>query len=114
MRFDKLTVKAQEAIQEAESLAHRYNHSAIEPDHILMSLLEQQDGVVNPLLDRVGAPSRELACPLKLSALRRSCAGAPLRRKDGTTSIFGVMSALPAKDSRRHLLRWVTLAAQLL
>ena len=55
MRFDKLTQKAQEAIQEAESLAHRQHHSAIEPDHILLALLKQEGGVVAPLLDRLSA-----------------------------------------------------------
>jgi ATP-dependent Clp protease ATP-binding subunit ClpB len=60
MRYDRFTLKAQESIQEAESLAHRYNHSSIEPDHIFMALLEQQDGIIPPLLDKLGVRTREL------------------------------------------------------
>jgi ATP-dependent Clp protease ATP-binding subunit ClpB len=60
MRYDRFTLKAQESIQEAESLAHRFNHSSIEPDHILMALLEQRDGVIPPLLDKLGASKEEL------------------------------------------------------
>ncbi len=51
MRFDKFTIKAQEAIQEAESIAHNYNHNALDTDHLMVALLEQEDGVIPPLLD---------------------------------------------------------------
>jgi len=51
MRFDKLTIKAQEAIQEAESIVNKYNHSAIDTDHLLAAMLQQEDGVIPPLLD---------------------------------------------------------------
>ena len=60
MRYDRFTLKAQESIQEAESLAHRFNHSSIEPDHILMALLEQRDGIIPPLLEKLGASTDEL------------------------------------------------------
>ena len=36
MRSDRLTVKAQEIIQDAETLSYKYNHSAIEPEHVLL------------------------------------------------------------------------------
>src|SRR4029077_19057793 len=55
MRLDKLTVKAQEAIQAAQSLADQGNHQAIEPEHLLLALLQQQEGVVGPLLAKLGA-----------------------------------------------------------
>ncbi|NOY07927.1 MAG: ATP-dependent chaperone ClpB [Spirochaetes bacterium] len=51
MRYDKLTIKAQEAIQQAESIVHNHNHSAIDTDHLFLAMLEQKDGVVPPLLD---------------------------------------------------------------
>jgi ATP-dependent Clp protease ATP-binding subunit ClpB len=72
MRYDKLTLKAQEAIQEADSLAHSFNHSGIEPEHMLLALLEQTDGVVGPLLDRIGADPGELA-----QAVRQKLADRP-------------------------------------
>src|SRR5260370_21640418 len=55
MRMDKLTVKAQEAIQAAQSLADQGNHQAIVPEHLLLALLQQQEGVVVPLLAKLGA-----------------------------------------------------------
>src|SRR3972149_5111049 len=48
MRFDKLTVKAQEAVQAAQSLADQQSHQAMEPEHLLLALIQQQEGVVGP------------------------------------------------------------------
>src|SRR5512132_2251770 len=55
MKFDKFTVKAQEAVQAAQSLADQDNHQALEPEHLLLALLQQQEGVVGPLLAKLGA-----------------------------------------------------------
>ncbi|HYS16215.1 MAG TPA: ATP-dependent chaperone ClpB [Candidatus Binatia bacterium] len=55
MRPDKLTVKAQEALQAAQSKADQHNHQAIEPEHLLAALLEQREGVVGPVLAKLGA-----------------------------------------------------------
>ena len=60
MRLDKLTVKAQEAIQAAQSLADQGSHQAVEPEHLLQALLQQQEGVVGPLLAKLGARQRLL------------------------------------------------------
>jgi ATP-dependent Clp protease ATP-binding subunit ClpB len=59
MRYDKLTLKAQEALQEADSLAHSFNHPAMDTEHLLLALIEQKDGVVPPLLERIGADPGE-------------------------------------------------------
>ncbi len=72
MRYDKLTIKAQEAIQEADSIAHSFSHASLDADHLLLALIEQKDGVVPPLLDRIGAEPGELA-----SAVRRGLAAKP-------------------------------------
>ncbi|HEY9592874.1 MAG TPA: Clp protease N-terminal domain-containing protein, partial [Spirochaetia bacterium] len=61
MRYDKLTLKAQEALQEADSLAHSFDHSQLDVEHLLLALLEQKDGVVPPLLERIGADAGEMA-----------------------------------------------------
>jgi ATP-dependent Clp protease ATP-binding subunit ClpB len=55
MRLDKFTVKAQEALQSAQALADQRTHQAIEPEHLLAALLEQREGVVGPLLAKLGA-----------------------------------------------------------
>ena len=60
MKFDKFTVKAQEAVQAAQSLAVEGSHQAIEPEHLLQALLRQQEGVVGPLLGKLGARTEAL------------------------------------------------------
>jgi ATP-dependent Clp protease ATP-binding subunit ClpB len=61
MKFDKFTVKAQEAVQAAQSLADQGNHQALEPEHLLLALLQQQEGVVGPLLSKLGARPEAIA-----------------------------------------------------
>ena len=61
MKFDKFTVKAQEAVQAAQSLADQGNHQALEPEHLLLALLQQQEGVVGPLLAKLGARPEAIA-----------------------------------------------------
>jgi ATP-dependent Clp protease ATP-binding subunit ClpB len=55
MKMDKLTVKAQEALQEAQAIARRRDQQEILPEHMLAGLLAEQDGFVVPLLQRIGA-----------------------------------------------------------
>jgi ATP-dependent Clp protease ATP-binding subunit ClpB len=54
LRFDKMTVKAQEALQEAQEIAARHENQSVEPVHLLAALAQQQDGVVPSLLTRLG------------------------------------------------------------
>src|SRR3972149_3638252 len=55
MRLDKLTVKAQEALQAAQSLADQQSHQALQPEPLLGALLAQREGVVGPVLAKLGA-----------------------------------------------------------
>ena len=59
-RFDKLTIKAQEAVQRAHELAADAGNPQLEPIHLLAALLDEQDGVVRPLLDRIGVNQGQL------------------------------------------------------
>jgi ATP-dependent Clp protease ATP-binding subunit ClpB len=54
LRFEKMTVKAQEAVQQAHEVAARHENQAIEPLHLLSALAAQTDGVVPSLLARLG------------------------------------------------------------
>ena len=65
MRYDKMTVKVQEAIQDASSIAHKYNHNSIDVIHMLYVLLDQQDGVIPPLLDRLGVDRKGIEEKIK-------------------------------------------------
>jgi ATP-dependent Clp protease ATP-binding subunit ClpB len=55
MRMDKLTIKAQEAVSAGQGLAQRNDHAEILPLHLLAGLLAETDGVVQPLLQKLGA-----------------------------------------------------------
>ena len=54
IRWDKLTVKAQEAMQRANDLASEHGNPEVQPVHILAALVEDHEGIVAPLLERVG------------------------------------------------------------
>jgi len=60
MRFDKFTLKAQEVIQTSQQLAEKFNHQQIEPEHLVRAILEQSDGVIPPLLGKIGIDQRQL------------------------------------------------------
>ena len=61
LRFEKMTVKAQEAVQNAQEVAARHENQQIEPIHLLAALVSQTDGVVPSLLTRLGARSETLS-----------------------------------------------------
>ena len=54
IRWDKFTVKAQEAVQRANSLASEHGNPELQPVHILAALLEDKDGIVPPVLEKIG------------------------------------------------------------
>jgi ATP-dependent Clp protease ATP-binding subunit ClpB len=53
-RFDKLTQKAQEALQQSQGVAERHSHQAVHPLHLLMALATEKDGIVRPVLEKCG------------------------------------------------------------
>jgi ATP-dependent Clp protease ATP-binding subunit ClpB len=54
MRLDRFTLRAQEAIESAVALAERSQHQQVEPEHVLVSLLEQTEGLTRPLFGKIG------------------------------------------------------------
>ena len=61
MNLNKLTEKAQESVLAAQKLAETLGHAQIEPEHLLISLLEQQDGVAPAVLRKMNADPADLA-----------------------------------------------------
>src|SRR5580692_7001551 len=55
-RFDKLTQKAQEAVQHAQELASQNGHQQMQPVHLLISLATEKEGIVRAVLEKCGAP----------------------------------------------------------
>jgi ATP-dependent Clp protease ATP-binding subunit ClpB len=60
MRLDRLTEKAQEALQAAAQEARERGQQAVEPEHLLLALLRQDEGIARPLLEAAGASPQEL------------------------------------------------------
>jgi len=54
MNFNKLTVKAQEAVVEAQNLARGAGNPEVTPEHLLVALLRQEGGIVAPILNKLG------------------------------------------------------------
>src|SRR5262245_17657089 len=55
MRLDKFTLRGQEAIQAGIELAEKNQHQQVEPEHLLCAMLDQPEGIVRPLLGKLGA-----------------------------------------------------------
>lgn len=79
MQFDKFTMKSQEAVQAAQSLAQELQHQELQPEHLLKVLFDQTDGVIAPALQKMGVSREKLASEIgnRLSRLPKvSGAGA--------------------------------------
>ena len=81
MRFDKFTVKAQEAVVRAQEQAQQRNHAEILPLHLLSALLDEEEGVVHPLLQKLGA---------NVQAIRRQLDGELDRLPSATGTQIGM------------------------
>lgn len=70
MRFDKLTTKFQSALQEAQSLALKHDNSYIEPQHLLLAMLNEENSTVASILAKVGVNLNPLKLELQSSINR--------------------------------------------
>ncbi len=65
MRLDRFTLKAQEAVSEARSIAQEKGHQQVDADHLLSALIDQKDGVVPPILQRLEVPVAQVETGLR-------------------------------------------------
>ncbi len=86
MRFDKLTLKAQEALVESERLASEHAHPQTEPEHLLRVLLDQAEGVIPPVLSKLGAGREALS-----QEIEKALAKLPTVRGVGNRPISGAL-----------------------
>jgi len=77
MDLNRLTQKSQQAMQEAQSKALRYGHVEIDGEHLLLALLEQQDGLLPRLLTRMDVPVTALKSALEQALERRPRVSGP-------------------------------------
>jgi ATP-dependent Clp protease ATP-binding subunit ClpB len=71
MDLNKLTQKAQEAVVGAQSLAGEYSHGQIEPNHLLLALLRQSDGIVPRIIQKLGANPADMALAVEGELARK-------------------------------------------
>ncbi|MBF0417061.1 MAG: ATP-dependent chaperone ClpB [Magnetococcales bacterium] len=60
MQQERLTTKSQEALQQAIGLTAGQRQQRLEPEHLLLALLEQREGMIRPILDKMGVPTPRL------------------------------------------------------
>src|SRR5690349_20571402 len=89
-RFDKLTIKAQEAVQNAQELAAQRGNPQIDAVHLLAALMAERDGVFSAILDKIGANRAQLekVVEAELGHFPRSSGGAPPQPGGSLTSVF--------------------------
>lgn len=66
MNYEQMTVKMQEALQSASSLAQQKDHSEIGNEHLLYAMLNQEDGIIPPLVERIGIQPQSLLNGLEM------------------------------------------------
>ena len=91
IRFEKLTVKAQEALQAAQEFGSRSGQQQIEPLHLLWALAAQGDGVVPPLLEKLGVSPTGLASDIEkqVERLPKVSGSGQQYLSDATNKILG-------------------------
>ncbi|HPC74385.1 MAG TPA: ATP-dependent chaperone ClpB [Syntrophales bacterium] len=101
MRFDKLTVKAQEALQEAQRGAARFEHQAVDVEHLLLALLGQPEGVTTSILKKLGADPSVIRGDLeKILERLPKVTGAGMGQAYMSTRLKNVLDAAFAEASR--------------
>src|SRR5215471_10532408 len=95
MRLDRFTEKAQEALQNAAQTAQESGQQAIEPEHLLLALVRERDGIARPLLEAAGVAPAGLEAALvsdieRLAKLRGS----------GQTYLSGELNAVLEQSER--------------
>src|SRR4030088_2632069 len=71
MRIDRFTSKMQEGLQEGQALASQMQHQELTPEHLLLALLRQQDGLARPLLEKLSVRVPEVEGQLEQELARR-------------------------------------------
>src|SRR5690349_3618248 len=71
MQMDRLTIKSQEALQEAQRIGQGYSHQEIDGEHLLLALIGQTESLIPNLLEKVGVPPNSLKPDLERELARR-------------------------------------------
>jgi ATP-dependent Clp protease ATP-binding subunit ClpB len=98
IRWEKLTVKSQQAMEQAQARATELGNPEVQPVHLLLALIEDREGVIPSVLEKIGVPTQQLEHELhqieeKLprvagAALIRFSTRPSVRRPTSRTSTF--------------------------
>jgi ATP-dependent Clp protease ATP-binding subunit ClpB len=99
MGLDKLTQKLQEALQSAQRIASKSAHSELKSPHVLLALLQQEGGIVTPILQKAGADVNRLKASVAAALAREpSVQGASTQPQISV----GLRATLEAADEARE------------
>src|SRR5262249_17628672 len=87
MNFNKLTVKAQEAVVEAQSLARGAGNPEVTPEHLLVALLRQEGGIVVPILNKLGLSPAAIEAEAAAEIAKFSKVGGEAAEPMGSSSL---------------------------
>ncbi len=71
MNIEKMTLKSQEALSEAKDVSVKYGHQEVDTDHLLFALLEQTDGLIPSIMDRMGIPKDKVESAVEASLRKK-------------------------------------------
>ncbi|HEY2953449.1 MAG TPA: ATP-dependent chaperone ClpB, partial [Verrucomicrobiae bacterium] len=103
MQLDRFTTKAQAAVQAAQAIAHQHSHQEIDGEHLMLALLDQTDGLIQPLLQKLSAAPARFREEVEKELSRRA-------QVTGTSSTDTFLSAalkkaLDAAEAEAHKLK---------
>src|SRR5580658_6951002 len=81
MQLEKLTIKSQQALQEAQAIAQRHSQQEMDCEHLLLAMLGQPDSLVPELLEKVGVSPAQLQPDVEAEIARR-------HKVEGSTDIY--------------------------
>src|SRR5436190_1210962 len=71
MQLERLTIKSQEALQEAQRIARGYSHQEVDGEHLLLAMIGQAESLIPDLLEKIGVPPTKLKPDLESELARR-------------------------------------------
>ncbi|MGB9734874.1 MAG: ATP-dependent chaperone ClpB [bacterium] len=77
MDINRFTQKAQQALMDAQSIAARYKHQQIDNEHVMLALLDQEDGLIPHIFDKISATDGNINTENIREAIERYLAGLP-------------------------------------
>jgi ATP-dependent Clp protease ATP-binding subunit ClpB len=101
MQPDRLTIKAQEALQAAQQLAQERSHQQLDAEHLALALIGQEDSLIPQLLQRVGATTARISADLEAELTRRATVQGATQVYP-TTEFQAVLSAAEAEARKLH------------